>query len=649
MEQHTSPMPGRNPEADLMSPAALRGTSRNFLLLQGPPGPFFRRLASCLEGIGCQCFHICMSGGDLLDWFPWRNFRLFLRSGKAWEPWFRKVLLDWHITDTVLWGCQGYYHEGILKICRETGSRIWLFDEKDLPPDQMRLIQANNPDLDLDQNLDQAQNQSPSETQDQRRTHRGSNSPAGTGAASKQMTDTLSSASRTVQDSQAATAQAPGNSTPEKALFRDVLRHTAGRILIFPLFPFHREERKIMTLKGLLSLRRQSSESTRSPEPDQEPSSTSRQPSPETGSDLITGSIHTGAGLPGAIDSVLKIMGFGGIRHCTILSRGIRRISGLPLFLEEITAPCVVGWGHKKTAARARKYARRKHLPYVALEDGLIKSVAETYRDSGETLLSLVLDQEGIYYDATSGSSLERQIRDLDSWCTQELRLRARELIRRIVEHRIVKYNTLRSARPVPASLRDLAPSEDRVLLIDQTRNDASISQGLASSNTFRIMLADAVKQFGADNVFLKVHPNVVKGMARGYLDPGEVRRMGVTVLAEEINALDLMSHFRNVWTVTSGTGLEALMSGCRVRCYGVPFYAGYGLTEDMQECARDRRGKLLGRNLTLEELAAAVFYRYSIFISPMTRQRCTPEEALDYILSRRREAAGDTGSETAS
>lgn len=41
------------------------------------------------------------------------------------------------------------------------------------------------------------------------------------------------------------------------------------------------------------------------------------------------------------------------------------------------------------------------------------------------------------------------------------------------------------------------------------------------------------------------------------------------------------------MYVVTSQLGFEALLAGKRVHCFGMPFYAGWGLTEDSQSCAR--------------------------------------------------------------
>jgi capsular polysaccharide export protein len=67
-----------------------------------------------------------------------------------------------------------------------------------------------------------------------------------------------------------------------------------------------------------------------------------------------------------------------------------------------------------------------------------------------------------------------------------------------------------------------------------------------------------------------------------------------------------------SVHTMTSLTGFDALLRGKRVVVYGQPFYAGWGLTDDVLKSgvAFSRRQ----RKLTLDELVAGTLLRYPIY-----------------------------------
>ncbi|HBI69441.1 MAG TPA: beta-3-deoxy-D-manno-oct-2-ulosonic acid transferase, partial [Massilia sp.] len=65
----------------------------------------------------------------------------------------------------------------------------------------------------------------------------------------------------------------------------------------------------------------------------------------------------------------------------------------------------IAGWGRRPSTARARALAARHGLPFIALEDGFLRSVGLGV--AGAQPLSLVVDDFGIYYDATTPSRLE--------------------------------------------------------------------------------------------------------------------------------------------------------------------------------------------------------------------------------------------------
>jgi capsular polysaccharide export protein len=82
--------------------------------------------------------------------------------------------------------------------------------------------------------------------------------------------------------------------------------------------------------------------------------------------------------------------------------------------------------------------------------------------------------------------------------------------------------------------------------------------------------------------------------------------------------------------------GFEALMRGCSVRCFGMPFYAGWGLTTDDVPCARRVRSRTL---LDVFHAADIVHSRYD---SPILVRACDLEEVLDYFATQKKPARDD-------
>jgi capsular polysaccharide export protein len=76
----------------------------------------------------------------------------------------------------------------------------------------------------------------------------------------------------------------------------------------------------------------------------------------------------------------------------------------------------------------------------------------------------------------------------------------------------------------------------------------------------------------------------------------------------------------------TSITGFEALLRGVPVETWGLPFYAGWGLTRDRLTCARR------GRGLVLDDLVYAALIHYPIYLSLRSGAYTTPERAVEEL-----------------
>jgi capsular polysaccharide export protein len=280
----------------------------------------------------------------------------------------------------------------------------------------------------------------------------------------------------------------------------------------------------------------------------------------------------------------------------------------------------VIGWGFKGKALEAVALAERAGLPYLALEDGFLRSVALGDIDAP---LSVVVDDLGIYYDAQRPSRLERLIATAKA---DAERARGARIAAAWRAGRLSKYN---HAREVPPPVRG-----DFVLAVDQTFGDASIERGLASPASFARMLEAALDEHPRLPVVLKVHPDVIAGRKRahfGALSPATAAR--VTLLAGDAHPPALLERAAAVYVVTSQMGFEALVWGRPVRAFGMPFYAGWGLTGD--ELSRPERRA--GTAPTLDDLVHAALVEYPRYLDPETFERCEPERVIEWMALQRR------------
>lgn len=318
-----------------------------------------------------------------------------------------------------------------------------------------------------------------------------------------------------------------------------------------------------------------------------------------------------------------------------ILSPGIARIPHLTNFLHKEVRPlcgpfvlgaksltAIAGWGQRPTTKRSRAFAKRHQLPFISLEDGFLRSCGLGVH--GTPPLSLVVDDLGIYYDASQPSRLESLIASIvmDERLSSEAS-RALGLIR---NHHLSKYNHA-PARLLPAC----AAGKTRVLVVDQTAGDVSIRLGGADATVFKKMLAAALDENPNSEIWIKTHPDVLSGKKQGHLGDG-LQHERVYVLAEDVSPLVLLRQVDKVYAVTSHMGFEALMLHKPVVCFGQPWYAGWGLTDDRHPEMPSLRPR---RNVqrTLEELFAAAYLQYARYIQPATGEPGTMFDVIDWLV----------------
>ena len=114
-----------------------RKPPRNFLFLQGPPGPFFPLLGRELARRDCGVHRINLSGGDHYDWPVGAvNYRGRMRN---WPLFFDGYVQDNAITDLVLYGDCRPVHQSVIRLARLRGLHIHVFEEGYIRPDWMTL------------------------------------------------------------------------------------------------------------------------------------------------------------------------------------------------------------------------------------------------------------------------------------------------------------------------------------------------------------------------------------------------------------------------------------------------------------------------------------------------------------------------------
>jgi capsular polysaccharide export protein len=274
----------------------------------------------------------------------------------------------------------------------------------------------------------------------------------------------------------------------------------------------------------------------------------------------------------------------------------------------------IVTWASREPDAfEARCVAQG--APLVRMEDGFLRSVG--LGANLEPPASLVLDSRGIYYDPSRPSDLEHLLQTASF--DPELLTAAARLRRMILSARLSKYNVGSSD---VAAVFALADGRRRVLTPGQVENDASVVRG-GSKVRRNIELLEAVRAARPDAfIVYKPHPDVEAGLRPGRIEPAEALRFA-DAIADRSSIAHLLDQADEVHTLTSLAGFEALLRERVVSTYGLPFYAGWGLTEDSEACPRRTR------RLELDELVAGTLLLYPRYVHRPSLWPCSAEDAV--------------------
>lgn len=297
--------------------------------------------------------------------------------------------------------------------------------------------------------------------------------------------------------------------------------------------------------------------------------------------------------------------------------RRIRRIMALCGYDLRLGWPerddLIAVWGRSPYARRGEAMAARTGASLLRLEDAWLRSVQPGR--SGAPPCGLLIDHSGVHFDADKPSDIETLLatHPLDD---TPLLDRARGAMARLREAHLSKYNAFLPETP--------CPEPGYVLVLDQTRGDASVTHGGADANSFREMLYHAQAENPGARILIKTHPETAAGHRPGYFSASDGSDR-IRLISDPISPWALMEGAIAVYTVSSGMGFEAIFAGHKPHVFGRPFYAGWGLTEDRHPLAMPRRG----RRLTRAQIFAAAMILYPVWFDPHHDRLCPLEDAI--------------------
>ena len=308
-----------------------------------------------------------------------------------------------------------------------------------------------------------------------------------------------------------------------------------------------------------------------------------------------------------------------------------KALSGLPVDTKYLV------WGlaaKHKLANKIHTYQNQSNPAIICMEDGFIRS-----NGLGATLLeplSVVMDDVGIYYDATAPSRLEMILQSID--LTDEQVKRAAALQQTLLANQVSKYNVGTHNDQLGAQIAKLKqanPSAIIHLVVGQVEDDASVQNCTSIIKTNADLLKRARADHPNDIIIYKPHPDIEAGLRLGKVDDQTLKL--ADIIAHDTAMPQCLAVVNVVQTISSLTGFEALLRGVSVVCYGLPFYAGFGLTTDIIEPDNAPKLAAIARRqrqtpLSLSALIHGTLIDYPVYRLPHGHGLASVEQVIDYL-----------------
>jgi hypothetical protein len=172
-----------------------------------------------------------------------------------------------------------------------------------------------------------------------------------------------------------------------------------------------------------------------------------------------------------------------------------------------------------------------------------------------------------------------------------------------------------------------LAPTRIYVKALKNVKEagDSSLHYGRGYEYSTDEMIKKAVEENPDCKIYLKIHPDVLTGKKSSDIDIKNIDK-NISIISEDVNPISLLKCFSKVYTKTSGMGFEALLVGCECVCFGIPFYAGWGITDDRLTCDRRKR------KLSVEEVFAGAYILYTKYVNPYSKKEIDIIETIETI-----------------
>ena len=264
----------------------------------------------------------------------------------------------------------------------------------------------------------------------------------------------------------------------------------------------------------------------------------------------------------------------------------------------------------------------------VFIEVSLFSGFASYFDKQAKLLekkaIGFIIDDLGYYYDSRQPSRIEKTLNDPNFKLTDEQLILSKKLINKIIDNKLTKYSKYTEL----GANNNLELIENSILVIEQKNGDASLHFAGVQEGDFSEMLKDACLNNSNNTVYLKRHPDNILGEKSFEINTEDFHNL--VILPDNVSVISVLDKCHTVYTLSSQVGFEALLRGKSVKTYGLPFYSGWGVTDDMKTCSRRTQKR------SIEEIFYVICIMYSVYVNSIDGSIIDMEESLDFILSLR-------------
>jgi capsular polysaccharide export protein len=232
---------------------------------------------------------------------------------------------------------------------------------------------------------------------------------------------------------------------------------------------------------------------------------------------------------------------------------------------------------------------------------------------------SLLIYTSSIHFDRERNSDLEQMIHSYIPSKSDDMRVK--RCVDFIKKYGVDKYNLTQNKADLI-----LDHSKENILVIGQVDSDDSIKYACRNAITSNQLVYFVKKRHPEANIIYRPHPEVLRNLQSD--QENYLTLKGICVLDESLSSLSSLlscKALQTVYTISSLSGFESLLYQKNVFVYGSPFYAGWGLTNDIET---NDRGIA-----SLNHLFYCTYIKYPTYICPLYGEKITIEEALVLVV----------------